>query len=478
MSTPTVECEPSPPEADAEALFKEAKRLQRRRRIATALVVVVLAGGALLGFFLSTRASPSKGASSPRAGGAPPTGVLRVPQVTTAYVVDADGLVPVDLRTDRAGPAIVIPGFSFSGSYSNLAVAPDGKTAYVVTSPVPPHAGLHLPGPAIVSINLLTRRVEGRIPFSASAVRPGQSGPQASFFIDALAITPDGRTLAVADAGDNTLIPVDVVSHRVGRPIALPPEPPQYSLIKNYVGPSSSPRSPAPITDLVMSPDGRTAYVVDGYAVVPVDLARGRAERPITGFEGPQQMAISPDAKTAYVTNPYCWEVISTGRCEGPPERPVAEPNGHVQLIAGGDQVSVVDLTDDRIAGNIDVGEGSEPRGVALSPNGSTLYLTYGKYGPDGDSLGVVDPLTGRTVSRVTFGLGSRNGGAGQIALTPDGSEAFVSSFEVLTPGPAGPVVFRGVVPIDLRTGVAGSAISFGPPAQYGLSTGEVVFGQ
>ncbi len=477
---PATEVRNSPTAPDVEVLFKEAKRLERRRRILGGIVAIALVGAVLLGVLLSSGGTPSTKSLPPKTGNGSRPPVSLSPRVTTAYVVDASGLVPVNLATNQAGPAITIPGFSYSGSYSNVAVAPDGETAYVAIAPVPSHAGLDLAGPALVSIDLLTRQVEGKISFPASAVQPGQMGPQASFYIDALAITPNGRTLLVADAGDNALIPINVATHAVERQIALPKELPQSSLIKSssLAGPTYSPRSPAPISDLVVDPNGRTAYVVVGYAVVPIDLLNGRAERPITGFDGPQQMAISSSGKTAYVSNPYCWEIIKTGRCQAPPTRPVAEPNGYVQLAAVGDQVSVVDLSHDRIVRNINVGKGAEPEGVALSPTGSTLYITYGKYGRNGEYVGVLDSFTGKTVSLIKANLESPNTGTSHIAVTPDGNEAFVSGFEAITPGPEGPVVFRGVVPIDLRAEVAGRAISFGAPVQYGLSTGKVVFGQ
>ncbi len=261
----------------AQALIKEARRLQRRRWLFGGFLAAVLLGLVLLAILISKSATPSKRAAPAEVARPSRTAGSRASDATTAYVVDAAGLVPVDLATNRAGQAIRIAGFSFSGSYSNVAMAPDGKFAYVVTSPKPPHAGHALPGPALVSINLLTRQVVGRTSFSASAVQPGQAGPAPSFYIDALAITPNGRTLLVADAADNALIPIDVRTHTVGDPIALPPEQPWDSLISSDAATSYTPSSPAPITDLTVDPDGRTAYLVDGNAVVPIGLADGRA---------------------------------------------------------------------------------------------------------------------------------------------------------------------------------------------------------
>jgi DNA-binding beta-propeller fold protein YncE len=466
---------------DEQALIEEARRRQRRRRRLIAGIVVLVALVAI-GFGLWRSRSPNATAPPPqRVDHSAPSSrplPLRNTSVSTAYVVDAAGLVPVDLVNDHVGATVKVAGFSFSGSSSNVAVSPDGTTAYVVAAPSPAQPGTLLRGPAVVSINLVSRRVSGRIPFRATAVEPGQSGPGPSFYVDGLALTPNGRTLLVADAGDDELIPVDLDTRTIGRPIRLPKELPQDSLISTILGPVYRPRLPAPITDLAVSPNGETAYVVEGYVVVPVDLSHGRAERPITGFDGPEHIAISPDGTTAYVTNPYCWEVLSTGQCESPPKKAVREPNGHVQLAAVGEHVSVVDLVHRRISGNIDVGRGAEPEDVAVSPDGSTLYLTYGKYGTKGRFVGVVDASTRKTLASIDEGLASVDQGAGLIALTPNGQEAMTSAFEVITPGPEGPVVFRGVVPINLRTRRAGRPIGFGSPVTYGLSTGRVVFGQ
>lgn len=461
----------------AQALIKEARRLQRRRWLFGVLLVAVLLGLVLFGILISKGGTPSKRDAPAKVARPSRPAASRASDATTAYVVDAAGLVPVDLATHRAGQAIRIAGFSFAGSYSNVAIAPEGTFAYVVTSPNPPHAGHALPGPALVTINLLTRHVVGRTSFSASAVQPGQAGPAPSFYIDALAITPNGRTLLVADAADNALIPIDVATHTVGDPIPLPPERPRDSLISSDAATSYTPSAPAPITALTVNPDGRTAYLVDGNAVVPVDLADGRAEKPIVGFDGPEEMAISPNGKIAYVTNPYCWEIISSGQCGKPPTHPISEPNGHIQLAAVGDHVSVVDLADDRIVRNIDVGKWADPTGVALSSTGSTIYLTFGRYGTSGEVVAELNASTGQITARIATGVGP-NAGSDLIAVTPNGSEAFVSGFDVVTPGPEGPLVFRGVVPIDLGSRSADRPISFGAPVAYGLSTGAVFFGE
>ncbi len=469
---------PTESSAEAEALFKQARRRRRRLRLLTATIVMVsiLVGSVVLVSTASNRRTaraPAPQSTSTRHGALVPTDS---DHPTTAYVADAGRIVPVSLASNRVEPPIPVPELNLGQSSTDVVVSPSGTTAYTVSLPQPLHSGSDQSGPTVVLINLVQRRVESEIPFSASAIQPGVSGSRPSFFVDALALTPNGRTLLIADAADNEILSVDLSTRRLGTPVVLPKELPQNWLIKSIAQPTYSPRPPAPITDLAISPDGKMAYVVDGYAVIPVDLADHRAEQPIKGFDGPDRIAISPDGQTAYVTNPYCWEVIHTGQCQLPPRRPLVEPNGRIQLFAGGDEISVVNLSGGRIARTLTLGKASEPTGIAVSPDGSLLYVTHGAYSPQGRFLSVLTP-TGIEVVRIDDGLGV-NTGANAVAIAPAGSEAYLSSFQIVTPGPFAPTVLRGVIAVNLKNRTAGSPVDFGSPVAYGTSTGGVAFGR
>ena len=261
---------------------------------------------------------------------------------TTAYVADASGLVPVSLATGQVGPSIAIPGYDGT---ANLVAAPNGQTAYVVSLPTPAHPATDESGPALVPVNLLTRRLGQPIDFRATAIQVDSALSQPMFELAGLAITPNGRTVLVADEADHSIIPINVVTRQVGQPIVLPVERTISSLIRAPLsGPSYTPAQPAQFGDIAVNPDGKTAYVSDGYSVIPVSLTRHRALAPITGFDAPSMIAVSPGGRFAYVTNPDCWEEISTGDCIATPRTPVVEPNGKIQLYAGGQFVSVVDL--------------------------------------------------------------------------------------------------------------------------------------
>jgi DNA-binding beta-propeller fold protein YncE len=187
---------------------------------------------------------------------------------------------------------------------------------------------------------------------------------------------------------------------------------------------------------------------------------------------------VSPNGRFAYVTNPYCWESLKTDECVATPKHPVHEPNGRIQFAAVGQFVNVVNLRRDTIVGRIDLGKFSQPTGVAVSPDGGRVYVTFGQWGDRGRQIAVIDSATDAVAAWIGDGIAlSRNEGTDDIALTPDGREAFLSAFEVVTPGPFGAKTYRGVVVVDLTTDTAQPGISFGQPVKPGMSTGPVIFG-
>jgi DNA-binding beta-propeller fold protein YncE len=390
-------------------------------------------------------------------------------------VADASGLVPVSLATGGVSQAISIPGYDGS---ANLVAAPNGQTAYVVSLPTPAHPGIDETGPALVPVDLLTRKLGQAINFRATAIQVEEPASEPMFDLAGLAITPNGRTVLVADEADHSIIPINVVTRQVGRPIVLPFERTLNSLVLGALAePSFTPVQPAPFGDIVVNPDGQTAYVSDGYTVIPVSLTRHRALAPITGFDGPSMIAVSPNGTLAYVTNPVCWEKITTRNCVAPPRNPVVEPNGKIQLIEG-QFVNVVDLHTNRIVGSVDVGKSSQPTGIAVSPEGAKLYVTFGEYGQRGNQIAVINTRTNRVEARINDGIPlSRDQEAWDIGVTPQGNEAIVSSFALVLADPNNPVTLRGVVMVNLASDTASPAISFGKPVSHGMSTGPVVFG-
>ncbi len=126
-------------------------------------------------------------------------------------------------------------------------------------------------------------------------VAPAVSGPPMIGVrdgADALAVTPDGRTLFVANGGDDTgamqivghtVTPVATATGRPGRPIPV----------------GSFPDA------LAVTPDGRTLFASSetGNNVTPVSLPADMAGRPIRAGPNPQALAVTPDGRTLYVAD-------------------------------------------------------------------------------------------------------------------------------------------------------------------------------
>ena len=233
-------------DGEIEVPFKEARRRRRRRNAAIAgIVVVVLVAATITAVSFRRHRTPAPGAGA----GSPPRSVpSRVAEASTAFVWDASGLVPVDLAADSVGSPIPIS--ELSTTWPNVVAVPGATTAYVLALPTPATAGVDEAGPSLVPVDLVSRTAQTPIPFRATAVESqavvGRSpAVPPSFDIEGLAITPNGRTVLVADAADSTIIPIDVPSGRVGSPIPLPYERPFNSLIASVAeGPPSSRSSP------------------------------------------------------------------------------------------------------------------------------------------------------------------------------------------------------------------------------------------
>ncbi len=189
-----------------------------------------------------------------------PDAVAVAPDGKTAYVTSytADTMTPIDLKTGKAGRPI-----SAGNGPAGIAITPDGKTAYVTdagTSPI---------GDTVTPIDLVTKKAESPITVG--------DGPQA------IAITADGKMAYVTDAGaivtgqsgpiGNSVTPIDL-----GTGHALPP-----ITVGN-----------APIAIAI---SGGTAFVANegSESVSTISLATRTAGVPIPVAGAPESIAFSSD---------------------------------------------------------------------------------------------------------------------------------------------------------------------------------------
>ena len=256
----------------------------------------------------------------------------------------------------------------------DVAIAPDGKSVYVLASPAGSGDVLQYDVGAGGSLS----------PKTPASVAAGTSP-------EGLAISPDGRSVYVANQ-------LSISQYDVGAGGALSPKTPPTI---NVPG--------ADLQQVAVSPDGRSVYVVDfsGGDVLQYDVGAGGVlspKTPATAASGtsPEGIAVSPDGTSVYVVN------------RG--EKDVA-----LLHVGAGGTLSKVGTT---VAG-------SEPTVVAVSPDGKNVYIVDRNGGPpfvgsvlqyDVGSGGVLLP---KTPSALTAGVNPTG-----LAISPDGKSVYVSNDE------------------------------------------------
>jgi DNA-binding beta-propeller fold protein YncE len=254
---------------------------------------------------------------------------------------------------------------------------------------------------------------------------------------NALAISPDGRTLYAADYGDGTTVPnsgastVTPVSLLTGKPgkaiyvghlpvqmvigandelyVLLDPEWSSGEIIPVNLATGARGAAmafPGRAMDLEASSDRRTLYVLTGSGgVIPVDVATGRRGRPlgVPGHEnGIADTAVSPDGRTL-------WTVI-----EHPDDKKAGE-------------VVPVDIRTGHAGPPVFLAN-SPVAPLTFSPDGKSLYVLAGIGYGDDEPLGpqnlfVVAAASGKVVKTVTFGVGVQ-----VLAVAPDGRTVYVQN--------------------------------------------------
>jgi DNA-binding beta-propeller fold protein YncE len=320
------------------------RRLRMRRAAGGAAAVVVAAAviPAATGVFGNT-------ASAPRTAATPSAPKVPAAPTGSAYVITsgAGTVTPIDLATNTAGKPIPV-----SGEPIAMAVAPDGKTAYVASG-----------------------------------------------------ATNSGREPTMAQ----TVTPIDLTTSTPGKPIALE-DPPQA---------------------IAIAPDGKTAYVINGFptrTVTPIDLATNTPGKPVTLSAPPQQIAMAPAGNTAYVT-------IAIGQTAGTQAKYDFAP---------------FDLATGKLGKHVKLNSG-EPESIAITPDGKTAYVVS----QSSRTMITVTPIDLRTLKtgnlinfRTKPWPKNYYGSPLAIAIAPDGETAYVTN------GVAGTVT-----PISLATGTPGKPI-------------------
>jgi len=286
-----------------------------------------------------------------------------------------------------------------------------------------------------------------------------------------IAITPDGKTAYVVNAGEGTVSVVDTATSttvktiKVGtRPFAIAITPDgRKAYVANFtsgdvsvIDTATNTASQTPIDvgnepdAIAITPDGRTAYVAnyrdDEISVLSTATDSEVGERIKVG-DGPSSIAITPDGRTAYVSNEIEGTVsaldtasstVSGARIEvgDAPFAIAVTPDGQRAYVANlhSDDVSAIDTSDNTIvASSIPVGK--QPLALAITPDGRSVYVVNA----GSNDVSVIDTAT-NTEKPKTISVGNDPEG---IAIAPD--QPPVAAFAT----PAAPIVAGTPVTFD-----------------------------
>ncbi len=277
-------------------------------------------------------------------------------------------------------------------------------------------------------------------PAPAAALSLGGSTTTLStgfFYPYGVVVSADGATIYVADAANNRIAALDVASGTVttlagnGTPG-----------FADGTGGSTGTAQFASPEGVALSPDGATLYVADSFnfRIRAVDLATG-ATTTVSGdgvygdvdgtggasgttrFRQPIGLVVSPDGSTIYVADANNHRI-----------RSVDVATGITNTLAGNGTAGYADGTGGR-AGSAQF---AQPSGIAVSPDGGTLYVVDST----NRRIRTVDVNTGDTATLTGSGVyGDADGTGGAsgttqlafpfgVAIAPDGSVLYVADFE------------------------------------------------
>jgi WD40-like Beta Propeller Repeat len=283
-----------------------------------------------------------------------------------------------------------------------------------------------------------------------------------------LAVTPDGKTIWVAD-DDQDVTPFSTVTNRAEQPIRVVYQPDQR------------------VVQVLATPDDKTIYVLDSTgAVTPISAATHKKGKPIQvvpnaahHFDAGGDMAITPNGKTLYVIvyppGPYTSYLVPIATAGNRPGKPVRMPIDAGGIVITPDsrtayvfgyptaQTQRIEVMPIATAANhlgtpIVVGSGfiSGAAPVVMTPDGKTLYIP--DTAPNAATTGLIpfSTVTSKPGKPISFGSAF----VGGIAISPDGSTAYVVSQPRRGRGSAACSVPLGTVtPIATATNTLGRPI-------------------
>jgi hypothetical protein len=318
----------------------------------------------------------------------------------TLFIADANGTVTsIRVGSSAAGRPIrlraPVPQLPVYGPVSAMAAAANGKVVYVTSGDT-------------VS------------PIYTSTDTAGAPIRAASQQLTSLVVAPNGR-IAYAVEPRHGVVPINLVTRRPGK------------LIRDIGA-----------AQLTMTPDGSTLYLADGGGVAPIRTATNTRLGPIQHTVGVSSiLGFSPDSKTVYLGGNDLYPVSTATntvrapiRIPGTIDQLVISANGKIGYAfvwpshpAPGNEASVpaaypVNFATGAVGKAILLPHHGFMDGIAITPNGRTLYL-WGALPGRKHAREVLVPVRTATNALLTpISLGSDN--VSYLRISPDGSMAYV----------------------------------------------------
>jgi YVTN family beta-propeller protein len=276
------------------------------------------------------------------------------PDGSQLYLLEAAGDVATVSVFDRAS-ATVVRTVPFGESPDSLVLSPDGSRIYAddqaqdMVSVIDPNGGT-VSGTISLGLNTTTGNVSG------FGLMP-----------EAMALSPDGSRLYVAEFAASWLAVIDTATGAVLEPITVGPYP----------------------IDVAVSPDGSAAYVLENTGNLSiVDLMSGAVTQTIAVGGGPTEVEVSPDGATVYVINTVPGELLVIDASSGTLTQSIPlvgdysmemAPDGQLYVtmgpvgFVGVEGLSTLDVGDRALGSTLPLEE--RPYQLAVSADGSWVYV-------------------------------------------------------------------------------------------------------
>jgi 6-phosphogluconolactonase (cycloisomerase 2 family) len=278
--------------------------------------------------------------------------------------------------------AISPPSVTASGSPLWVAIAPNGKSAYVTNR----DGGITSPGNVMqYDIDQATGALTAKTPATVAA----GSGPYG------IAVNADSKSVYVVSQGANSVLEYDV----------------------NATTGALSPKTPASVATgsspyiITVNPDGKSAYVTNqgggSISQYTIDQTTGalapKSPAVVLAGDTPDSVTVSADGKNAYVTNQSSLDISQY----------------NISPTTG----ALTALSPATVSTN--TGSGSHPFGIVVSPDGKSVYATdfTSNVVLQYDRSATTGALTFKTVPKIA--AGSTPWG---LTVSPDSKSVYVAN--------------------------------------------------